>query len=34
VTDFLRAQGFPAVSSVAGGIAAWAERIDPAMRRY
>lgn len=34
VTDFLRAHGFPAVSSVAGGIAAWAERIDPAMRRY
>jgi adenylyltransferase/sulfurtransferase len=34
VTDFLRAQGFISVSSVAGGIAAWAERIDPSIRRY
>jgi len=34
VTDFLRAQGFTSVSSVAGGIAAWAERIDPSIRRY
>lgn len=34
VADFLRAQGFQAASNVAGGIAAWAERIDPTMRRY
>jgi len=34
VTGFLRAQGFRAASNVAGGIAAWAERIDPAIRRY
>lgn len=34
VSDFLRTQGFPAVSNVAGGIAAWAERVDPALRRY
>ena len=34
VTEFLRSRGHPAVSNVAGGIAAWAEEIDPAMRRY
>jgi len=34
VTEFLRAQGFTAVSNVAGGISAWAEEIDPAMARY
>jgi adenylyltransferase/sulfurtransferase len=34
VTEFLRAHGFPAVSNVQGGIAAWAERIDPALPRY
>ncbi len=34
VTEFLRAQGFTAVSNVAGGIDAWAEQIEPAMRRY
>jgi len=34
VTRFLRAQGFTAVSSIAGGIDAWAEEFDPAMRRY
>jgi molybdopterin/thiamine biosynthesis adenylyltransferase/rhodanese-related sulfurtransferase len=33
-TEYLHAQGFPAVSNVTGGLAAWAERIDPAMRRY
>jgi molybdopterin/thiamine biosynthesis adenylyltransferase/rhodanese-related sulfurtransferase len=26
--------GFPAVRSLAGGVDAWAEEIDPAMRRY
>lgn len=34
VTDFLRRQGFNAVSNVAGGISAWADRIDPSLRRY
>ena len=34
VTQFLRAQGFPAVSNITGGIEAWAEEIDPAMARY
>jgi molybdopterin/thiamine biosynthesis adenylyltransferase/rhodanese-related sulfurtransferase len=34
VTEYLRAQGFPAVSNVGGGIAAWAARIDPGMARY
>jgi adenylyltransferase/sulfurtransferase len=34
VTEYLRAQGFPAVSNVGGGIAAWADSIEPAMARY
>jgi adenylyltransferase/sulfurtransferase len=34
VTQFLRQRGFPRVSNVAGGIDAWAERIDPTLRRY
>ncbi len=34
VTEHLRAHGFPAVSNVQGGIAAWAERVDPSLRRY
>ncbi|MSU23767.1 MAG: molybdopterin-synthase adenylyltransferase MoeB [Opitutus sp.] len=34
VTEFLRARGHPAVSNVAGGIAAWADQIEPAMSRY
>ena len=34
VAGYLRSQGFPAVSNVQGGMAAWAERLDPAMRRY
>jgi sulfur-carrier protein adenylyltransferase/sulfurtransferase len=34
VTRFLRAQGFKAVSSIDGGIDAWAGEFDPAMRRY
>jgi adenylyltransferase/sulfurtransferase len=33
-TEFLRAKGFSRVSNVAGGIDAWAERIEPTMRRY
>lgn len=34
VTQFLRANGFTAVTNVAGGIDAWAQALDPAMRRY
>ena len=34
VTRFLRAQGFTAVSSIAGGMEAWAEELDPTLRRY
>lgn len=34
VTEFLRAQGFTAVSNIAGGIHAWAEEIDPSIRKY
>ena len=34
VTRFLRANGFPQASNVAGGIDAWAEQIDPALARY
>jgi adenylyltransferase/sulfurtransferase len=34
VTQYLRAQGFSAVSSVAGGIDAWAQEIDPSLARY
>ena len=34
VTQFLRAQGFNAVSNIAGGIDAWAEQIEPTLARY
>jgi len=34
VARFLRANGFPQTTNVAGGIAAWAEQIDPALARY
>lgn len=34
VTEYLRAQGFTAVSNVSGGIDAWAGEIDPGMARY
>jgi len=34
VTEYLRAEGFPRVSNVAGGIEAWAVQIDPTLRRY
>jgi adenylyltransferase/sulfurtransferase len=34
VTEFLRARGLQAVSNIAGGIDAWAEEIEPGMRRY
>jgi adenylyltransferase/sulfurtransferase len=31
---YLRMQGYPGALSMAGGIDAWAVRIDPAMARY
>lgn len=34
VTQFLRANGFDAATNIAGGIAAWAEEIDPSLARY
>ncbi len=32
--DLLLRAGFPGVRSLAGGVDAWAEEVDPAMRRY
>lgn len=32
--EFLRAQGFPHLKSVAGGITAWADQIDPKVPKY
>lgn len=34
VTQFLRAQGFTNVTNIAGGIDAWADEIEPGMRKY
>jgi rhodanese-related sulfurtransferase len=34
VTQFLRANGFAQASNVGGGIAAWAEQVDPTLARY
>lgn len=34
VTQYLRAQGFTAVSNITGGIDAWATEIDPSLARY
>lgn len=34
VTEYLRSHGFTDVSNVTGGIAAWADSIEPAMQRY
>jgi adenylyltransferase/sulfurtransferase len=34
VTLFLRANGYPLVSNVAGGIDAWARQIDPTLAIY
>ncbi len=31
---YLEAAGFPAVINLAGGVAAWADEVDPAMPRY
>jgi rhodanese-related sulfurtransferase len=33
VTAFLASQGFPDVMNMAGGIEAWADDVDPAVRR-
>jgi adenylyltransferase/sulfurtransferase len=34
VTQFLRANGYDAVSNVSGGIEAWSHSIDPTVPRY
>jgi adenylyltransferase/sulfurtransferase len=34
VTQYLRAQGYEAVTNVAGGIHAWSERIDSSIPTY
>ncbi|PAW67557.1 MAG: molybdenum cofactor biosynthesis protein MoeB [Opitutia bacterium Tous-C1TDCM] len=34
VTEYLRDQGFAAVTNIAGGIDAWAQEIDPSLARY
>lgn len=34
VTAWLRARGFERAINLTGGIAAWAQRVDPSMRRY
>lgn len=34
VTEYLRSNGFDAVTNIAGGIDAWAAQIDPALARY
>jgi len=31
---FLERQGFGQIVNLAGGVAAWAEEVDPAMPRY
>jgi adenylyltransferase/sulfurtransferase len=34
VTHFLRQRGFASAVNIAGGIDAWAERLDPSLARY
>ena len=34
VTQYLRAQGYPHATNIAGGIHAWSQRIDPAVPTY
>lgn len=34
VARFLEGQGFTALHNLVGGVAAWAEEVDPSMRRY
>jgi len=31
---YLQARGYPRARSLVGGIDAWAERVDPSLRRY
>jgi rhodanese-related sulfurtransferase len=32
--EYLQAQGFKKVKNLAGGILAWAEKVDPKMQKY
>jgi rhodanese-related sulfurtransferase len=34
VAMFLERQGFSALYNLTGGVAAWADEVDPSMRRY
>ena len=34
VADFLARSGYPKVSSVTGGISAWAQTVDPSIPQY
>jgi len=34
VTQYLRANDYPSVTNIAGGIDAWAESVEPGMARY
>ncbi len=34
VVEYLQGQGFKNVKNLAGGILAWAEKIDPKMKKY
>lgn len=34
VADFLENQGFPHITNLTGGIAAWARQVDPSMPTY
>lgn len=34
VAMFLERQGFSALHNLSGGVAAWADEVDPSMRRY
>jgi rhodanese-related sulfurtransferase len=34
VADYLRRLGFTRVQNLAGGLDAWADAVDPSMRRY
>jgi rhodanese-related sulfurtransferase len=34
VADYLRQLGFKSVRNLAGGLDAWAQRVEPSMRRY
>ncbi len=34
ITEFLRANGYPNVSNIAGGTEAWSQEVDPGLARY